>query len=68
AGGLMWVNFCIFFLREQDHKKIFYATLSDVTDQKKQEEALAASQEALNKMLELSSLNLDAPKLATENR
>ncbi|MEG0217174.1 MAG: EAL domain-containing protein [Raoultibacter sp.] len=68
AGGLMWVNFCIFFLREQDHKKIFYATLTDVTDQKKQEEALAASQEALNKMLELSSLNQDASKLAAENR
>ncbi|MEG2516761.1 MAG: EAL domain-containing protein [Raoultibacter sp.] len=68
SGDIMWVYFRIFFLREQNNKKIFYATLTDVTEQKKQEAALASSQEALNEIIGLSPVDDESSALADENQ
>ncbi|MEG2369047.1 MAG: EAL domain-containing protein [Raoultibacter sp.] len=37
TGDIMWIYFRVFFLREQDNRKIFCASLIDVTKQKQHE-------------------------------
>ncbi|MEG0072660.1 MAG: EAL domain-containing protein [Raoultibacter sp.] len=68
SGNIMWVHFRVFFLREQNGKKIFYATLADVSEQKKQEAALASSQEALNEIIGISSVDYEASTITEENQ
>ncbi|MEG1517023.1 MAG: EAL domain-containing protein [Raoultibacter sp.] len=68
SGNIMWIHFRVFFLREQNERKIFYATLTDVTEQKEQEAALAASQEALNEILGFSSIDRKTITITEDNQ
>ncbi len=53
AGELVWIRFRVFFLRREQDRSIFFASLEDVSEQKKQERELLASQLALNDALGL---------------
>ena len=48
CGDLMWLHMKVFFLRREQDRSIFFASLSDVTGQKEQELELRSSQTALN--------------------
>ena len=45
--GTIWMHLRAFFLREQGGHQIFYGAVSDVTEQRRREQKLEASQRAL---------------------
>lgn len=67
-GQLMWMRMKAYFLRSEQDRTIFFASLSDVTEQKEQEERLRSSQETLNDMLGISSFRKTFGDLTAENR
>lgn len=46
-GATIWMHLRVFFLREQDGHRLFYGSVSDITQQKQLSEQLAAAQLAL---------------------
>lgn len=67
-GDLMWMRMRAFFLRREQDRTIFFASLSDVTEQKEQEEELRASQEVLSSALNISSPQKSFGDLTADNR
>lgn len=73
SGELMWMRMRAFFLRREQDRTIFFASLSDVTEQKEQEEKLRASQavleledEILHRIIQQSDLNVWVYDIASD--
>ena len=67
-GTYRWIKMRIFYLREQDGRKIYYGSLSDVTDQKQKTDQLEAFQRALAAVVNISGDDQSFMKLTEENR
>ncbi|RDB64602.1 hypothetical protein C1878_01780 [Gordonibacter sp. 28C] len=67
-GNLMWLRMKTFFLRREQNRNIFFASLADVTEQKEQEEELRSSQSALSNVLGLPFAEKSLDDMTTENR
>lgn len=68
-GEMMWLRMQVYFLRSEQDRTIFFASLADVTEQKEQEERLRSSQSALDSVLGMSSSNeMSLSDLTDENR
>ncbi|MCD7996044.1 MAG: EAL domain-containing protein [Clostridiales bacterium] len=53
-GELMWISLRIFFLKERDEHRLFYGSVSDVTEGKCREEKLIASRKILADVLNIN--------------
>lgn len=67
-GSIMWMHLRAFFLREQDGHRLFYGSVSDISQQKRKEQQLESSQRALAAVVNISDRNTAFMKLAEENR
>lgn len=67
-GSIMWMHLRVFFLREQDGHKLFYGSITDISEQKKREYQLESSQRALSAVVHISENDESFMKLAEENR
>ena len=67
-GGMIWMHFHAFFLREQDGHRMYYGSISDVTEQKHRERQLESSQRALAAVVNVSDNDASFMKLTEENR
>jgi diguanylate cyclase (GGDEF)-like protein/PAS domain S-box-containing protein len=68
SGELMWVHLRVFFLREQDERRLYYGTVQDATEQMEQRKKLEDSQKILSEVLKLAGRNLSFDNLAEENQ
>lgn len=68
SGELAWLHMQVFFLRHESGRSIFFASLSDVTDQQIQEEELRISQIALDGVLGLPFSQKSIDDMTSENR
>lgn len=69
SGEIIWLRVRAYFLRREQDRVIMFASLSNVTEQKEQEEALRASQDALNDVLNIPASSDKAfGTLTSENR
>ena len=66
SGELMWMRMRAFFLRREQDRTIFFASLSDVTAQKEQEEALTLEDEILHRIIQQSDLNVWVYDIASD--
>ena len=67
-GTYMWMHLRVFFLREQDGRRLFYGAVSDVTEQRRREQKLEASQRALSAVVHIAQKDESFMKLTEENR
>ncbi|RGY99686.1 EAL domain-containing protein [Clostridium sp. AM58-1XD] len=67
-GSVVWIHFRAFFLREQDGRKLYYGSISDVSEQKQKEKRLEASQRALAAVVNVSNKDRAFMRLTEENR
>lgn len=67
-GGMVYVHFRTFFLRENDGHRFYYGALTDVTEQRRQAMQLESSQRALSAVLGVSASDGAFMALAEENR
>lgn len=67
-GTFMWMHLRVFFLREQDGHRLFYGAISDITEQKRREQRLEASQRALAAVVHISGKDESFMKLTEQNR
>lgn len=68
CGDLMWLHMKVFFLRREQDRNIFFASLSDVTNQKEQERELRTSQTVLDDVLGLPNVERSLDDMSSENR
>lgn len=68
SGSLIWIRLKVFHLRNEENRKLFYATLLDITHDKKQEDALRASQETLSEVMGMHSSDQAIGELTAENQ
>lgn len=67
GGELMWVHLRVFFLREQDERRLYYGSMRDATEQMEQRQKLKDSQKILGDVLRLSGRTLSFENIAQEN-
>ena len=67
-GELMWVHFRVFFLREQNGRRLYYGTVRDATEQMEQRKQLDESQKMLEDVLTLAGKNISFDNIAEENQ
>lgn len=67
-GRMMWMKLHAFFLKAQSGHKIYYASLNDITEQKRRELELESSQRALAAVLDVSENDESFMRLSEENR
>ncbi|WP_243147935.1 EAL domain-containing protein [Bittarella massiliensis (ex Durand et al. 2017)] len=67
-GDTIWLHLRTFFLREQLGHRLYYGSVSDVSEQKRQEEQLASSQQALSAVVGVAENDESFMQLAEENR
>lgn len=67
-GDTIWLHLRTFFLREQLGHQLYYGSVSDVSEQKRQEEQLASSQRALSAVVKVAENDESFMQLAEENR
>lgn len=65
-GELMWMRMRAFFLRREQDRTIFFASLSDATEQKEQEEELTLEDEILHRIIQQSDLNVWVYDIASD--
>lgn len=65
-GELMWMRMRAFFLRREKDRTIFFASLSDVTGQKEQEQELELEDEILHRIIQQSDLNVWVYDIASD--
>ncbi len=68
AGDTIWIRIKTFHLRNEGNRKLFYATLLDVTRDKLQEEALRASQKALEEVMGIHVSDQAIGDITAENQ
>ncbi len=67
-GSVAWIQLHAYFLKEQDGEQIYYASLTDITEQREREKELEDSQQALATAVHISKNDESFMKLAEENR
>ncbi|MBS7009248.1 EAL domain-containing protein [Anaerostipes sp.] len=67
-GDTIWLHMHVYLLKEQDNRKLYYGSVSDVTEQKLREQRLAASQRALSAVVHISEKDSSFMKLTEDNR
>lgn len=67
-GTIIWLHLRSFYLREQDGHKLYYASVSDVTEQHKREQLLEASQRALSAAISIAEEDSSFLQLAESNQ
>lgn len=67
-GDMIWVQIRVFFLREQGGRQLFYGALCDVTEQRRREQELKASQRALAAVVHISESDEGLLTVTEENR
>lgn len=68
SGELMWVHLRVFFLREQDERRLYYGTVRDATEQMEQRKKLEDSQKILGEVMRLAGRKLSFDNIAEENQ
>lgn len=68
SGELGWFHMKAYYLKSEGDRRIFYAGISDVTELKRQEEALLSSQAVLDSVLGITAVNEGIGALAEEYR
>ena len=58
----------VFFLKEENDRKLYYGTISDVTERKLKEQILEESQKELSAVIGISENDASFMQLAEENR
>lgn len=67
-GDTIWLHMHVYLLKEQDDQRLYYGSVSDVTEQKLREQRLAASQRALSAVVHISENDSSFMKLTEDNR
>lgn len=67
-GSMVWLHLRFFFLNERDEKKMYYGSISDVTESYTREELLQSSQKALSTVMDVSAGDELFMQLPEENR
>lgn len=67
-GTYKWLNIYLFLLKKLDHSNLYYAQVSDITEQKKKEKQLESSQKALAAAVHISENDDSFMNLAEENK
>ena len=67
-GELMWLHLRVFFLREQDDRRLYYGAIRDATEQMEQRQKLIDSQNMLKEVLKLAGKNLSFNNVTEENQ
>lgn len=67
-GVTIWIHVRVFFMREQDGHRLYYGSLSDVTEQKQREMQLEASQRALAAVVDVAEKDESFMRLTEANR
>ena len=67
-GSIIWMHIRVFFLKEENDRKLYYGTISDVTEQKLKEQILEESQKELSAVIGISENDASFMQLAEENR
>lgn len=67
SGELIWVHLKVFFLREQDERRLYYGSVRDATEQMEQRQKLEESQKILGDVLKFSGRDLSLENIAREN-
>lgn len=65
-GELMWLRMRVFFLRREQDRTIFFASLSNATEQKEQEGELMLEDEILHRIIQQSDLNVWVYDIASD--
>lgn len=68
SGEIVWIRLKAFHLRNEENRKLFYATLLDITHDKKQEDALRMSQEMLSEVIGMHSSDQGIGDITDENQ
>lgn len=67
-GNTIWLHMHVYLLKKQDSQRLYYGSVSDVTEQKLKEQRLDASQRALSAVVHISENDSSFMKLTEENR
>ncbi|MBS6644283.1 MAG: EAL domain-containing protein [Clostridiaceae bacterium] len=69
-GGMIWMHLRAFFIKEQDGHRLFYGSVSDVTEKMQREQNLESSQKALAAAVTVQEFDNDEAmqKLSERNR
>lgn len=67
-GSTIWIHMHVYLLKKQGGDKLYYGSISDVTEQKQREQRLNASQRALSAVVHISEKDPSFMKLTEENR
>ena len=67
-GSIIWMHIRVFFLKEENDRKLYYGTISDVTERKLKEQILEESQKELSAVIGISENDASFMQLAEENR
>lgn len=62
------VKYLFIFVKKLDHSNLYYAQVSDITEQKKKEKQLESSQKALAAAVHISENDDSFMNLAEENK
>lgn len=67
-NSYIWLNIAIYHLKRLDYSDLYYGQISNITEQKKKEEQLKLSQQALSIAVNVSEKDESFMKLADENK
>lgn len=68
SGELMWMHLKVFFLREQDGRRLFFGSVRDATEQKEQLQKLEESQRILGSVLKRAGKNVSFENMPQESQ
>ncbi len=68
SGELMWIHLRVFFLREQDERRLYYGSVREVTEQMEQRQKLEDSQKMLGDVLKFAGRSISFENIAQENQ
>lgn len=67
-GSMLWMELRAFFLKEQDESRLYYGVVRDVSEERKRQQHLEASQRALATVVHVSEKDESFMQLTEENR
>ena len=68
SGELMWMHLRVFFLREQDERRLFFGSVRDATEQMEQRQKLEESQKILGSVLKHAGKNISFENMPQESQ
>ena len=67
-GSMLWMELRAFFLKEQDDARLYYGAVRDVSEERRRQQHLEASQRALAAVVNVSEKDESFMQLTEENR